>query len=332
MIASSHRTNSFTKITKRTARASQTAPSEALLRRVEAIVETDLKYIDSPLFHTSAAAQECAPVEHLTDYQSTPVRATARSSATQHLGSIHLSRLCSTALLTPEEEQQLFRRMNYVKMRASKLRARISKQNPQLEQVEHIEEHLKEIRAINNRLIQSNLRLVASLVKKFVNESNAFDDLFSEGTMSLMNAVDKFDFALGYRFSTYATQAIRRHLYRAVVSRQQDRSRFVSAEPTVMEEVEDDRTSVGFDEDRWSRQLSLLDNALAQLDDRERYIVEHRFGLGADRKINTLQALAGELGICKERVRQLQQRALDKLTAMAQQTDPDQLGLSSGAA
>jgi RNA polymerase primary sigma factor len=297
--------------------------------RVGAILSAPLDFIDSDLFHTKQAHCECRSVDHLIEVVEAPGPAAPEKSTVRHLGSVHLARMCAVPLLTADEEQLLFRRLNYVKMRASKLRRRLLKTHAQLELVEHIEEHLSEIQAIERRLIQSNLRLVASLVKKFVNESNAFDELFSEGVMSLMRAVEKFDFAFGYRFSTYATQAIRRHLYREVVNRQQDRIRFVAAEPMIMEEVEDDRTSVGFDEEGWSHRISLLEKVLGQLDERERYIVKRRYGLGDDRRAHTLQSLADELGVCKERVRQLQQRALGKLVSMADDFDQEKLGLLS---
>ena len=302
--------------------------SSSLKQRVENIRRAELDFIDSDLFHTEEGQQECESVDYLLlDRLDSRPQASRADSARSTLGSVHLSRMCSVPLLSPAEEQALFRRMNYMKMRASALRQRMGKRKPQLEIVEHIEEHIEEALRIQDRLIQSNLRLVASLVKKFVNDSNVFDELFSEGVISLMKAVEKFDFALGYRFSTYATQAIRRHLYRSVVSRQQERSRFVAAEPVVMEEVEDDRTSVSFDEGRWSKRLAMLNDVLSQLDDRERYIVERRYGLTEDREVQTLQSLAGELGVCKERVRQLQQRALAKMTDFAEQLDPDRLGL-----
>ena len=60
---------------------------------------------------------------------------------------------------------------------------------------------------VKNQIIQSNLRLVVSIAKQYVNSQNELFDLISDGNVSLMRAVEKFDFSFGYKFSTYATWA-----------------------------------------------------------------------------------------------------------------------------
>ena len=66
------------------------------------------------------------------------------------------------------------------------------------------------------KLIQANLRLVVSIAKKYVNYGLSFQDLVQEGNMGLMTAVGKFDFSLGYKFSTYATWWIKQSIYKAI--------------------------------------------------------------------------------------------------------------------
>ncbi|MEZ6136289.1 MAG: sigma-70 family RNA polymerase sigma factor [Pirellulaceae bacterium] len=130
--------------------------------------------------------------------------------------------------------------------------------------------------------------------------------------------VDKFDYQLGFRFSTYATQVVRRHSYRFVMERQEERLKITNSigEPG-LDVVEDDAYS-NFDEQRWLELRSRLADYLTKLDKREKFIVRARFSLGGHRRVQTLQSLADCLGISKERVRQLEKRALDKLTVMAQ--------------
>lgn len=73
--------------------------------------------------------------------------------------------------------------------------------------------------AARNRLIESNLRLVVSVAKKYINKSRIpFLDLIQEGNLGLIKAVEKFDYTLGYKFSTYATYWIRQSISRAVAS------------------------------------------------------------------------------------------------------------------
>ena len=66
------------------------------------------------------------------------------------------------------------------------------------------------------------MRLVISIVKKFVGPQHSFDDMLSDGTMSLMHAVDKFDYDRGFRFSTYAYRAIARNAYRSIMDRHKE--------------------------------------------------------------------------------------------------------------
>ena len=74
-------------------------------------------------------------------------------------------------------------------------------------------------------------------------------------------------------------------------------------------------------EKRWHELRSRLSVMLGDLDRREKFIIRARFSLGSHRKVHTLQALADRLGVSKERVRQLERRAMDKLRAMAGTTD-----------
>jgi len=66
------------------------------------------------------------------------------------------------------------------------------------------------------KLIQANLRLVASIARKYLNYGLSFPDLIQEGNMGLMVAVEKYDYSLGYKFSTYATWWIKQAIYKAI--------------------------------------------------------------------------------------------------------------------
>ena len=140
---------------------------------------------------------------------------------------IHLGRLCEAPLLKPEQEQMLFQRMNYLLQQAAMHRGMLNANRPSRVRLELIE-RLKALAAWHrDRIVEANLRLVFSIVKKFVNPNNTFDDLLSDGIVALIRAVEKFDFDRGFRFSTYATQVIRRNSYRTVVLNQQERQKTV---------------------------------------------------------------------------------------------------------
>ncbi len=229
----------------------------------------------------------------------------------------HLIRLCETRLLTPEEEWKLFRRMNFLRHVAIKFRDALGESEPNEWQRRRIEGLICASNWYRDLIVKSNMRLVISIVKKFVNNYNTFDDLLSDGIMALMRAVDKFDYDRGFRFSTYATQVVRRNAYRIVMNKQKERSHIATSihDPGVDICARDENSTLSIE--RWNDLRSQLGLLLNQLDRREKLIVRARFSLGSHSRVQTLQYLADKLGVSKERVRQLEKRALEKLRDMA---------------
>ncbi len=233
----------------------------------------------------------------------------------------HLAGLCERALLTPDQERSMFQRMNYLRYRASRIlgdEAEPSKAKVGQWDLERAEGLLRAANWHRDNIVQANLRLVISIVKKFANTQCSFDDLLSDGIIALMRAVEKFDYDRGFRFSTYATQVVRRNCYRMVMERQQERLKVTNSvyEPGL--DVADDIHSPSMSEGRWSTMRQHLGALLDQLDRREKFIIRARFSLGGHRRVQTLQSLADALGVSKERVRQLEKRAMDKLRLLAE--------------
>ena len=228
----------------------------------------------------------------------------------------HLARLVEGKLLTAEEERALFRRMNFLKFRANQHRSRINPQKPDAGLIKTIEGLLDEARVIRDRLIQSNLRLVMSIAGKQVTSQMSFDDLLSEGITTLMYAVEKFDYDRGFRFSTYAYRAISRHLLYAVKRRRKQVTELGHNDMHLNDALPDgSRSEVADRQEQHHREL--LTEFVDRLDRRERFIIRARHALGGHRKKRTFRELAVKLGVSKERVRQLEKRALDKLREMA---------------
>lgn len=228
----------------------------------------------------------------------------------------HLAGLCERALLTPDQERSMFQRMNYLRYRASQVLESTKSKTCQWD-LERAEGLLRAANWHRDNIVQANLRLVISIVKKFANTQCSFDDLLSDGIIALMRAVEKFDYDRGFRFSTYATQVVRRNCYRMVMDRQEERLKVTNSvyEPGL--DVADDVRTPTMSEGRWSTMRQHLGALLDQLDRREKFIIRARFSLGGHRRVQTLQSLADALGVSKERVRQLEKRAMDKLRLLA---------------
>ena len=228
----------------------------------------------------------------------------------------YLASLYQTRLLTKSEEQFYFRRMNWLKFRAATTRGRLDRKRATLRQIEQIEGWLAEADTVKAILITSNLRLVVSIAKKFVDSSWAFEELVSEGNVALMRAVEKFSFALGNRFSTYATYAIQRHFYRISHRGRQQRKRFVSDDDALRSQADEPDSTDYHSAEQIGVLKKLFTVFLEELEPRERKIMVARFGFDG-KAPRTFRELGAQMGVCKERIRQIQTRAMEKIREMA---------------
>ena len=221
-----------------------------------------------------------------------------------------LRHLYHTPLLTRGLEWDLFRKYNYLKYKAHQLRAEIDQSAPKAKQVDLVEQTLAEATEVKDRIIRSNLRLVVSVAKKHAGALLSIGELISDGNMTLMRAVEKFDYARCYKFSTYATWALMKHYARTVPAEHYRRDRYQTGRQEMLDLVEDDQPEAMLD--RYATR-DLVDRLVDVLDLRERMIVTRHFGLNDEGRTQTLEQIAHLLGISKERVRQLEKRAIDKL-------------------
>lgn len=216
-------------------------------------------------------------------------------------------------LLSHAEEQNLFFRLNYLKYRANSIRKESEGESLTPATAEQITTLLARATYIRNRIVESNTRLVISIVKTLVDENNTLEDLLSEGLNCMMHAVDKFDHDRGFRFSTYATLAVRRDIYRLVQRSHRLRTKFATGTNNLLEDQLSEDLPAERTESALMKIHHCLTHVLGKLDEREQFIVKARYGLIDLGMKPTFSKLGENLGVSKERVRQLEMRAMNKL-------------------
>jgi len=222
----------------------------------------------------------------------------------------------SQALLTPLGEHFLFRKMNFLRALAARQFSLAMSPRTRAKQQAQSQALIQEANGIRQQILQANLRLVTALARKATSNPHDFDDYASEGAIILLNAIDKFDFNRGFRFSTYATHAVQRHFFRLMHRQQRRAQREFAAEAELLQQIHQPVE----EQPQWN--LQAAGELIRQFDDclnsRERAIIEDRFGLtGA--AAETLKEIAERVGLSKERVRQLQMAAILKLQQLARQ-------------
>ena len=180
------------------------------------ILEAEIEYVSHPSFNDPGAHDEIlSPMP-----EPTQGKGTRRSKPPADLSS-YLTGIWGAPLLSREQEAHLFRKMNYLKYLADRLRNRIDPRRPSTVDLDEIERLQAEALKLKNMIVEANLRLVISIARQRIRPGYDLSERVSDGNFALIKAVDRFDFGRGNKFSTYASWAILNELAR--YDRQQKR-------------------------------------------------------------------------------------------------------------
>jgi RNA polymerase sigma factor (sigma-70 family) len=286
--------------------------AELLLRAIGEPME----YIDHAMFHVRGAEKKLFG-EDLEDLgrnigQFVPMPAFVADPDLESAGPV------SMATLTTQQEQLLFQRYNFARWRVyAALKERKGKKLLP-EQMRSLATWLKIASASRAQIVQANMPLVLAMAKRTKLIHIDFAEIISEGNMALLRSVEKFDCSRGFKFSTYACRAILKAFSRVAIRSSRYHSRFpVEFDPAMeksdfLEQRRQEAEATCVAELR-----SILTGNLADLSDVEKKVIRARFALDAadpgQARPMTLEEVGGIIGVTKERVRQIQNKALEKL-------------------
>lgn len=301
------------------------ASGKAVRRRLSAederlltqIMASEQDFIDSPAFYEEEAARkiydEAPDIQKPDTSWYHPVMDDLSSTRNRTVKS------AQQVILTGAEEKVLFHQFNYARYRIWKLQNEVweaPSRQPSPEQSEEVLRWYRLSDRIREQIAETNLALVLAMAKRTRMSEVDFADLVSEGNMALLRAVDKFDAGRGYKFSTYACRAILKAFSRQGMKLSKYRQRFPTDFDPKLEKsnfLEVKRST--FEKDAAEEVKRIVMENRADLSDVERTVIEHRFGLesGELEKPMTLEQVGQIIGVTKERVRQIQNKAMEKI-------------------
>lgn len=308
-------------------RAEKPEKSRKLARLTERLSEIGAFFrnlVDNPLFHEPTEEQEremLAPTPPVEQPQKLP-RVPKGTEA-------YLASLYEVPLLTRGQEAHLFRKMNFLRYRGCQRFAELDLLHPDPKDVEVVCKLYAEAVIVRNQIVRANLRLVVSFAKWHITEKETFFELISDANMSLLRAANRFDFARGNKFSTYASWAIQKNFSRTIPQERKHDARYptnrLAWEMKNAEHRDDAEPAIRLREDR--KRKAFVGGVLDRLDEREREVIVGRFGLNG-REPQTLKQVGEALGVTKERIRQIEVRVLAKLRRAVEKggRNPDDLG------
>ncbi len=295
-----------------TASSGQSIP-RALRRQAEGYLALTYAFMDTPLFKQRGIEKELftfdkEPQLPLTSWYQ-PTREDLLDSAITG----------APQLMTAKEERVMFLRFNFAKRKLIAIQNRVKRDGGLTkETAELVVEWHRRFEHFREYLVRTNLALVLAMAKRVRLGDVDFAEVVSEGNMALIRAVDKFNVERGFKFSTYACRAILKAFSRTALKANRYRNRFpVEFEPDLEKSDWSDKRRDQIEEECIDELKTIVDRNMADLSDVEQTVIRRRFNWQeAEATPLTLEEVGKIIGVTKERVRQIQNKALAKIKAV----------------
>ncbi|MCE9619404.1 MAG: sigma-70 family RNA polymerase sigma factor [Planctomycetes bacterium] len=293
--------------------ASLTAEEEALMREIMA---EPMDYMDSPEFRVPGAEKKIYEKPAAIRFADVTWYRPLIDQATGGKPGERKHKKEGSVLLTAAQERVIFLQFNYARYRVRLLQDELAGRTPTTEQAREILRWHRTARGYRAQIAEINLALVLAMAKRVPLGESDYADLIGEGNMALMRSVDKFDCGRGFKFSTYGCRAILKAFSRFGIKLQKYRQRFPGEfDPQFERSNHLELLRSAHEKDSAAEVRYMITRNSAELSDVEQKVIFHRFGLdaAAPQVQLTLEQVGQMIGVTKERVRQIQNRALEKL-------------------
>lgn len=230
-----------------------------------------------------------------------------------------LSRVGRVPTLTTPQEQMLFMRLNYARMRVSQILTKSCGKQLSPAATRRLLAWGRRALTTRSAIVRLNMPLVLAMAKRTRLSNIDFNEMISEGNMALLRSVEKFDSSRGFKFSTYSCRAILKSFSRVAMRASRYRGQFPTEFDPAMERSDyAERRREGVVKDCVDELKEILLDNVAGLSEVEKTVIHERFAIGKPRiegvkAAKTLEQVGNIIGVTKERVRQIQNNALKKI-------------------
>src|SRR5687768_1264347 len=288
----------------------------AMRNRVEGLMEENYAFMDSPIFRQRSLERSLFAFEERDGIEpALPLTSWYQPTRDE---AIDETMAQAPQLMKGQEEKLMFLRFNLSKRRLTQLQKLIKRDGLTKERAEEFLEWHRRFEHFREYLVRTNLALVLAMAKRTRLGDVDFAEIVSEGNNALVRAVDKFNVERGFKLSTYACRAILKAFSRTAMKANRHRTKFpVEFEPDLEKSDWADKKRDQVEEDCIDELKAIVERNLADLSSVEQTVIKQRFNWNQSNDESlTLEDVGKIIGVTKERVRQIQNKALAKIRAV----------------